>query len=132
MDDKDDRFSFEGEIESVLLSSTAKITGGSMTGNDKRNIVYAEMEIEEQAQGIIDTIIPALYSVLQPGALHHSTYCKCRDSFFTSFKTEPFRRRGFYIHGGFFYCERIRNRMDHPGNKPQQLRFLCDNRDIHI
>ena len=66
MDDKDDRFSFDGEIESVLLSSTAKITGGSMTGNDKRNIVYAEMEIEEQAQGIIDTIIPALYSVLQP------------------------------------------------------------------
>ena len=61
-----DSFSFEGEIQSILLPSRVSINGKRMTGEENRGIICAEMEVQGQAQEINDTLLPILYSILLP------------------------------------------------------------------
>lgn len=61
-----DGFVFEGEIQSILLPSTANIRGRGLDKENKMCIICAEIEIEGQAQNIIDSILPAFNNVLQP------------------------------------------------------------------
>ena len=59
---ENERYSFEGEIQSVLLTSAAHVRGSRMIGEDNRDVIRIEMEIEENAQEIIGNIFQMLKS----------------------------------------------------------------------
>ena len=59
----EDTFDFEGEIQSVLLPSAAKINGGKSIDEDGKGTISVDMAYDEQNQGIPGMMIKILDSI---------------------------------------------------------------------
>ena len=62
----EDTFAFEGEIQSVLLPSAARISGSKGIGENGKGMISVDMAFEEENQEIPVILINVMESIFQP------------------------------------------------------------------